>query len=140
MYLLETGTKRVSKIPGSDGMFAARWSPDGRYLAALRFDFQKLMLLDVAAGRWEVLASGVLHFANWSSDGQYLYFERWQPGVGANRIRLRDRREETIGSLKQFRRTLGPEACWSGLTPDDALLVLRDLGSQEIYALEWRVP
>src|SRR5262249_39460104 len=137
MYLLEVGTNRVSKIPGSDGLFAARWSPDGRYLLAHSFDFRKLMLLDLAAGRWEELASGMLHFANWSSDGRYIYFERWGHDVAATRIRLRDRREEAIGSLKAFRRTIGPERCWSGLTPDNSLLVLRDIGSQEIYALQW---
>ena len=53
------------------------------------------------------------------------------------RIRLRDRSEEKIGSLKEFRRTVGPERCWSGLTPDNELLVLRDIGTQEIYALAW---
>jgi hypothetical protein len=56
------------------------------------------------------------------------------------RIRLSDRREEKIGSLKEFRRTVGPERCWSGLTPANELLVLRDIGSQEIHALDWKEP
>ena len=51
------------------------------------------------------------------------------------RIRIKDRKREKIGTLKQFRRTAGPGRCWSGLTPDDCLLVLRDVGSQEIYGL-----
>jgi hypothetical protein len=52
-------------------------------------------------------------------------------------MRIRDRQEERIGSLTTFRRTTGPEHCWSGLTPDNAFLVLRDVGSQEVYALAW---
>jgi DNA-binding winged helix-turn-helix (wHTH) protein/Tol biopolymer transport system component len=135
LRLLDLRTKRVTAIPGSDGLFGARWSPDGRSIVALRLDFSKLMLLDVASGRWEELASGVLHFANWSRDGQHMYFERWGDDIGAMRIRLSDRREEKIGSLKEFRRIIGPERCWSGLTPNNELLVLRDIGSQEIYAL-----
>ena len=79
----------------------------------------------------------ILHFANWSSDSEYVYFERWGDDIGAMHIRIRDRREEKIGSLKEFRRTIGPERCWSGLTPDNAFLVLRDIGSQEVYALSW---
>jgi hypothetical protein len=98
-------------------------------------DFSKLMLLDLTSGRWKELASGVLHFASWSRDSRYVYFERWGEDTGAMRIRLSDGREEKIGSLKEFRRTIGPERCWSGLTPDNELLVLRDIGSQEIYAL-----
>ena len=98
------------------------------------------MPLDVASGRWEELATGVLHYANWSADSEHLYYERWGDDVGAMRIRLSDRREEKIGSLKKFRRTLGPERCWSGLTPNNELLVLRDIGTQEIYALDLKKP
>jgi len=137
LYLLDLTTKRVSRIPGSEGLFAARWSPDGHMIVAHRMDFSKLMLLDVTNGKWEELATGVLHFASWSRDGRYLYFERWGDDTGAMRIRISDRREEKIGSLKEFRRTVGPERCWSGLTPDNELLVLRDIGTQEIYALAW---
>jgi dipeptidyl aminopeptidase/acylaminoacyl peptidase len=137
LHTLDLGTNRVSPIPGSDGVWAARWSPDGRYLVGHRFDFRQLMMLDVSTGRWEELASGILHFANWSNDSQYVYYERWGPDTGAMRIRIRDRQEEKLGSLTELRRTTGPERCWSGLTPDNAFLVLRDVGSQEVYALNW---
>jgi hypothetical protein len=50
-------------------------------------------------------------------------------------MRIGDRQKEKVGALKEFRRTTGPERCWSGLTPDNSLLVLRDVGSQEVYAL-----
>ncbi len=36
-----------------------------------------LTLLDVANGTWAELSTGVQHFANWSRDSQYVYFERW---------------------------------------------------------------
>jgi len=140
LHILDLATKRVTRIPGSEGLFGASWSPNGRWLAALKLDFSKLMLLDVASGRWEELATGVLHYANWSADSEHLYYERWGDDVGAMRIRLSDRREEKIGSLKKFRRTLGPERCWSGLTPNNELLVLRDIGTQEIYALDLKKP
>ncbi len=56
------------------------------------------------------------------------------------RTRISDRTEKTIGSLKAFRRTIGPERCWRGLTPDNGLRVLRDIGTQEICALAWDGP
>jgi hypothetical protein len=96
------------------------------------------MLLDVRAGTWDELAKGSsLHFANWSSDSQYVYYEQWGADTGAMRIRIADRQEEKLGSIKALRRTTGPERCWSGLTPDNEFLVLRDIGSQEVYALSW---
>jgi hypothetical protein len=29
---------------------------------------------------------------------------------------------------------------WTGLTPDDSPLLLRNVGSEEIYALDWEAP
>ena len=135
LRVFDLTTRRTTDVPGSEGVWAARWSPDGRYLAAHRFDFTELRLLEVATGRWEILATGVLHFANWSRDSQYLFFESWGEDTAVIRTRIQDRKREKIGTLKEFRRTTGPERCWSGLTPDGSLLVLRDVGSQEIYAL-----
>ena len=132
---IDLGTRRVTDIAGSEGVWAARWSPDGRYLVAHRFDFAELRLLEVATGRWEQLAKGVLHFANWSRDSQFVFFESWGDDIAVIRIRIQDRRRDSVGALKQFRRTIGPERCWSGLTPDNSLLVLRDVGSQEVYEL-----
>ena len=138
IHLIDFRTNEVSVVPSSEGLWAPRWSPDGRYLVAHAFNFDKLMLFDFTTRKWEELATGNLHFANWSRDGRYVYFERWDTGdTSAVRIPISDRKQERIGSLKEFRRTIGPERCWSGLAPDDSLLVLRDIGRQEIYAFDW---
>jgi hypothetical protein len=41
-------------------------------------------------------------------------------------------------SLKDVRRTgfFG----WTGLAPDDSPMLVRDVGTAEIYALDWQVP
>ena len=134
LRFLDLGTRRITEVAGSEGVWAARWSPDGRYIVAHRFDFRELRLLEVTTGKWETLARGLLHFANWSRDSRYVFFESWDEDTAVIRIRIQDRQREKVGALKEFRRTVGPERCWSGLTPDNALLVLRDVGSQEIYA------
>ena len=136
LQILDLTTNQISAMPDSEGSFGARWSPDGRYIVTHQFDFQKLRLFDFTTGKWEELANGILHFANWSRDGKYVYFEKWGSDTAACRIRISDRKLEKIGSLKEFRRIIGAERCWSGLAQDDSLLVLRDIGSQEIYALD----
>jgi Tol biopolymer transport system component len=36
--ILDMSTLQISTLPGSSGLFSARWSPDGRYIAAMDFD------------------------------------------------------------------------------------------------------
>jgi hypothetical protein len=42
--------------------------------------------------------------------------------------------------MKGFRRAEGQFGFWMGLAPDDSPLVVRDVGVQEIYALDWEAP
>ena len=46
--IVNMNTHQVSTVPGSSGMFSPRWSPDGRYLAALSFEYpaRKIFLYD----------------------------------------------------------------------------------------------
>jgi hypothetical protein len=38
IHILNLKTHQVSDVPGSEGLWTARWSPDGRYIAALMED------------------------------------------------------------------------------------------------------
>jgi Tol biopolymer transport system component len=44
-------TRQVATIAGSEDFFSPRWSPDGRYVAALSFDEFHLWLYDFAANK-----------------------------------------------------------------------------------------
>jgi hypothetical protein len=55
------------------------------------------------------------------------------------RVRLRDHKVERVADLKNFRQA-GFYNVWLSLAPDDSPLLLRDTGTQEIYALDWQVP
>jgi hypothetical protein len=54
-------------------------------------------------------------------------------------VRISDHKLEQVVSLKDFRRALGFGA-WAGLAPDNSPLLLRDVGTQDIYALDWEAP
>jgi hypothetical protein len=78
-------------------------------------------------------------FPSWSHDGQYLYFDSILTDDPAFfRVRISDRQLERLTSLKDIHRLWGPNGEWSGLGPGDSLLVTRDIGSPEIYALDWQ--
>jgi hypothetical protein len=133
--LLDLRTGQVSLLPGSEGKFSPRWSPDGRYIAALPSDSQKLLLFDFTTKQWTELASMNASYPYWSRDGKYIYF-RSTPLV--LRIRISDRVIEQWTSLKDLRIAPSVFGRWMGLAPDDSPMMLRDVGAQDIYALEWQ--
>jgi hypothetical protein len=96
------------------------------------------MLFDFATQKWEEIAKKSPGFPNWSKNGEYVYF-LGQEDNAVMRIRIRDRKIERAVDLKNFRRT-GFWGVWLGLSPDDSPLMLRDIGTQEIYALDWQAP
>ena len=54
------------------------------------------------------------------------------------RVRLSDRKLETVVDLKTLDRlSVGTFMSWTGLAPDDSVLLSRDNSTQEIYAVRW---
>jgi Tol biopolymer transport system component/DNA-binding winged helix-turn-helix (wHTH) protein len=142
VYRLDLKTRSVSSIPGSDGLFSPRISPDGRYISALNIGETKLMLFDVSTNRWSSLIAGEqVGYNEWSHDGKYVYMRERRDGVGEMvRVRTKDGVLEHVLSLKDFPQLSDNFASWIGLTPDDAPLLMRDRSVQEIYALELNFP
>ena len=140
VYRLDLNTRRVSEIPGSDGLLSPRVSPDGRSISALTAGQTKLMLFDTNTNVWSSLADGEgVGYNEWSHDGKYMYFRENTGGAGELvRLRVKDRVLEHLVSLKDFPQPSDEFASWIGLTPDGAPLLMRDRSVQEIYALELR--
>jgi Tol biopolymer transport system component len=132
-------TDQVSTLPGSEGFFSPRWSPDGRYIAALRADALAVVLYDVETQQWSQHAKGGVGYPSWSKDGHYIYFLRAPNDPAVLRVRLSDFKVEQVVDLKNFRMA-SYFGYWLGLASDDAPLLLRDTGSEEIYVLDWEAP
>jgi Tol biopolymer transport system component len=141
IYTLDLKTRQVSTLSGSEGLFSPHWSPDGRYVLAMSPDYRKLMLFDFSTQKWAELISGPAAYPNRSRDGKYIYFINPYIGEPAvYRVRISDRKLELVASLS--RQSLGWSIAgkWTGLAEDNSPLVLRDTGSEEIYALDWEAP
>jgi hypothetical protein len=95
------------------------------------------MLFDFATQKWAEIAKITCGFPNWSKNSDYVYFLHEENEPAVMRIRIRDRKIERVSDLKNFRET-GFYNVWLSLAPDDSPLLLRDTGTQEIYALDWQ--
>jgi len=144
IQLLDLNSKQVSIIPGSQGLYSPRWSPDGRYLAALPVNQRKIVIFDFKRQTWSdwVSVAGWYGYPAWSRDGKHLYFETGATDTpGYYRIQLGQTRPELVVDLKNLHQFMGPIlGTWSGITPDGSPLFVRDTSTDEIYALDLELP
>ena len=143
IMLLDLKKRALTQVGGSQGICCPRWSPDGRYVIALSADNQKLMLLDLSTQQWRQLADkmGTLGYMTWSTDSKYIGFDTSFTGdPGFFRLRVADGQIGRVVSLKNIRRFFPQWGEWSGMAPDGSPLVVRDISTQELYALDWQVP
>jgi len=135
VWILDLTTQKTSKVAGSDGLWSARWSPDGKYLAALGGNPSKLWLFSFATQEWSELAFGDPNWPNWSHDSKSVYAV-----LAANRsivrVDISARKIQEVASLKGFPSTAVGVSLWLGLTPDDRPISTRDTGIEEIYAFD----
>jgi serine/threonine protein kinase/Tol biopolymer transport system component len=134
--LLDVNTHQLSTLPDSKGLYSPRWSPDGRYIAAMNFDSRILMLFDFQNQKWQELARVTMGFPNWSKNSDYVYFLHEEDHPSVMRVHISDHKVESVADLKHFRQA-GYWSVWLGMAPDDSPLLLRDTGTQEVYALDW---
>jgi eukaryotic-like serine/threonine-protein kinase len=135
-------THAISKVPGSEGLWSPRWSPDGRHISAFTRARDLLMLFDFNTQKWSELAKIGVNWPEWSREGDYIYFlgapTGGQPG-GIFRVRISDRKLEQVVNLGDFRQAPG-WGNWVAPAPDDSPVLLRDAGTQDIYGLDWETP
>ena len=136
LRILDLGSNQVTTLPGSEGTFSPRWSPNGRFITGLHIGAPGgLKVFDLETHRAFVLQEkGEVDWPTWSSDSQFLYFVRPGDVPGVFRVRVSDGVEERVVDLKGFHFT-GAFGAWFGLDPQDRPILIRDVGTADIYAL-----
>jgi serine/threonine protein kinase/Tol biopolymer transport system component len=138
--VLDLATRRISVLPDSQGHFFPRWSPDGRYISAMALESDGLILFDLQTQKWSQLTRTPDNYPNWSANGRYIYFLGRPSGTyEVFRVRISDHKVELVASPKGFT-TTGYAGVSMSLTPDDEPLLLRNLGTQDVYSLDWKEP
>jgi serine/threonine protein kinase/Tol biopolymer transport system component len=133
--VLDLTSHEISSLPESKGYFSPRWSPDGRYIAAMSAKTDGIFLFDLRTRKWSNLTKLTAGFPNWSADGRYLYFVGRVTNRAVLRIGILDRKVEVVADLKDLP-TTGYWTASLTLTPDDSPLLLRNNGTQDIYSLD----
>ena len=69
---------------------------------------------------------------NWTRDSKFIYYDTEVNDRMLQRLRIGDGKVEQLANLRDYPSVA---AWWSGLSPNNEPLLLRNLGSTEIYSL-----
>lgn len=142
IHRLDLGGQAVRLLRGSLGLRTARWSPDGRWVAALEARSNNVMLLDLAAPdtrqQWRRLwPHSVDDFLAWSADSRNLYFvprdeanatiERLTLAPGAVPVEVASYRDPTPSTANPYD--------WFDLGPGDTPMLAHIGSGSAILAL-----
>jgi Tol biopolymer transport system component len=141
---VEVKTHKAVTVPGSDGLFSPRWSPDGRYIAALSPDLTTVKLFDSESQKWSdwlTEPAGAVNYPVWSADSHYLYFDDLvTDDESIRRVKVGESQAERVFVLAGIDRYLGPLGLWTGRAADGSWMFVRDRSTQEVYRLTVELP
>ena len=142
--ILDFKTHQTETIPGSQGLFSPRWSPDGRYIAALSPDNTALMLFDFQSQKWSKWLSepaGTVNYPVWSADSKYLYFDDFvNDAESIRRVKVGESQAEPVCLVASMERYPGALGTWTGRAADGSWMFVRDHSTQEVYQLSLELP
>jgi Tol biopolymer transport system component len=137
LQFLHLQSGQVEPVPGSDGLFSPRWSPDGRYIAALSLDQRQVRLLTLATGQWTTLAVPSGADPVWESDSRNLFVHAsLDPSQPIERISIPDGRVETVVRLADTRQNDAVDYVFGGLTLDNRPLIRTRVFTGNVYSLD----
>lgn len=132
---LRTGHSTV--VPGSEGLFSPRWSPDGRYLAALTIDGREVRLFTFASGQWTHLPLTSGADPHWSPDSRSLWvqeFAGFQQPIA--RVSIPDAKILKTVNLVRLEERNNLEFTFSGVKPNGDLLIRARTNQADFYSMD----
>jgi Tol biopolymer transport system component/DNA-binding winged helix-turn-helix (wHTH) protein len=143
IQILDLATRKMEQLPSSEDICCPRWSADGKAMLATHVSYDDLLLYDFARQKWTTLVKnkGLIGFMEWTPDGKSVLFDTFDsPQAAFYRIRVSDLKLETVTSTAEMRRYYGDFGPWSGMAADGSPLLVRDIGSEDAYALDLQLP
>jgi len=141
LYTVDIASRTLGqRIPGSEGLFSPRWSPDGKYIAALNTGASKLLVYDRATGWRPVIDDQALGYPSWSSNSKSLYvLDATGAGNLIKQIHFPDLKVETYADLAKNQQPCTLFGTWIGIDGDSPLFI-KDRSTRLVGAFKYDAP
>ena len=137
LHILHLDTNQIDEVPGSDNLFSPRWSPDGRWIAALTLDQRQVRLYDVASRTWTTLPVPSGADPVWSSDSRYLYIHAsLDPAQPIDRISIPDGHVTELAKLADSRQNDAVDYVFGGLTRENEPLIRARVFTGNFFSMD----
>lgn len=142
LYIYNLQSKQSIRIPDSEGLTFVRWSPDGRFLAAITEGSSLLKLYDLKKNQWTVIANGkLMAMPVWAADSKYVYSQDiLEPGEPIYRFAAEHPAKEKFYSFEDLLQTDVLRCGFEGFGPDGSLLVKLSRGGSNVYQIQLELP
>lgn len=133
----------ISSLPETTDLYAPQLSPNDRKIIALNRQSHDLVLYDIADHTRRSVAE-LADYPRWSADGKFVYFSsqyfsaKGRTG-GVYRWNASTNAIELVARYPEFLLT-GAFGVDYGITPDGAILMLKDISNRDLYSLELDLP
>ena len=137
LHILHLDTHQVDEVPGSDNLFSPRWSPDGRWIAALTLDQRQVRLFDVASHTWTTLPVPSGADPVWSSDSRFLYIHAsLDPAQPIDKVSIPDGHVTELIRLADSRENDAVDFVFGGLTQQNEPLIRARIFTGNFFSMD----
>jgi Tol biopolymer transport system component/DNA-binding winged helix-turn-helix (wHTH) protein len=142
LRILDRAAGKVQELPDSQGLEQARWSPDGKHIAAINSKTHQIVLYTLDKKKWSVLAEAAdAHGMRWSADSNFVYYQEMSdPEQAIYRVQMGHALPEKILRFNRVLGSMGSQAHFTGVAPDGSIYATLDRGGTDVYALDLKLP
>lgn len=139
IQVLDLASRKLSIMPGSQGLYVPLWSPNGKYLVAIGQSPSRLVLYSVDTKTWIELKRFDVEWGwfAWTTDSKALYVTLTQGENGIYRLTVPAGRWEKLSDLERLP-VREPMSGFVSVTPDGQPAIMSDTGIAQLYSLRWR--
>src|SRR5262245_59839375 len=142
LRILERDSGNLETLPDSQGLVQPRWSPDGKFIAAINSKTHDILLYTLATRKWSLLAESTnAQGMRWSADSNYVYYQEMaDTEQSVYRVRLGRALPEKVAGFKDYLGSMASQCHFTGVAPDGSIYATVDRGGTDIYALDLKLP